>query len=416
MSNNKSLIVFAWTMELVGVSGGIVNSAYTTFGERLPDTLLGYLPAIPMAALAAAELGRVPLASAVFRKRQLVQLVAVSGIFALGYVAIENWTFGFERIVDLRLRPVTLAAKSLSAAEADLSSLRHRRERVFDGRNEKREELKGSLIQWQESIDRTSHQLEREAKSHQENLIQIREACRLVKDRCMVQRSNDEDQRYSNEVRRLNDELTGQQVERDKIHGQIQDLTRNDSEEVLSLDRQIASSTDQVKDRRQEFRDAAQGNQIYRLAASWFGVNVCDVTPEQFSFARLVFSTFSAIAVSLAGTVAAMVYYSHDRAPNGTSPFTKLISSMTRARRAYYARKRKLLVREVVGPERIVYKEEPPPPVVVEKEVLRFVDRIILIPRFGIRFPIYLNRLFGDKSTQQSSNQPNVMAFSKRGA
>ena len=33
------LIVFAWLMENVGVTGGIVNSTYTTFGENLANTL-----------------------------------------------------------------------------------------------------------------------------------------------------------------------------------------------------------------------------------------------------------------------------------------------------------------------------------------------------------------------------------------
>jgi len=50
------LIVFAWAMEAVGVTGGIVNSTYTTFGDNLPNTFAGYIPAVPMVALAVAEL------------------------------------------------------------------------------------------------------------------------------------------------------------------------------------------------------------------------------------------------------------------------------------------------------------------------------------------------------------------------
>ena len=59
--NGAILIIFAWAMEIVGVSGGIINSTYTTFGEDLPHTFVGYIPAVPMVALAVAELGRVPL-------------------------------------------------------------------------------------------------------------------------------------------------------------------------------------------------------------------------------------------------------------------------------------------------------------------------------------------------------------------
>src|SRR5262245_18434891 len=115
--NGTILIAVAWVMDGVGVSGGIINSAYTTCGEDLPNTFAGYLPAVPMVALAVAELGRVPLASVIYHKHKLMQGIAILGIFALGYLAVENWTFGFERIVDLRLKPVNTARADALRAE-----------------------------------------------------------------------------------------------------------------------------------------------------------------------------------------------------------------------------------------------------------------------------------------------------------
>ena len=56
MSKGKILIGFAWLMEIVGVFGGVVNSAYTTFGDDLPHSIAGYVPVVPMFALAVAEL------------------------------------------------------------------------------------------------------------------------------------------------------------------------------------------------------------------------------------------------------------------------------------------------------------------------------------------------------------------------
>jgi hypothetical protein len=56
MSNKATiLIVFAWVMEIVGVTTGVVNSTYTTFGDDLPKTLPEYIPAVPMVALAVAD-------------------------------------------------------------------------------------------------------------------------------------------------------------------------------------------------------------------------------------------------------------------------------------------------------------------------------------------------------------------------
>jgi hypothetical protein len=105
------LIGFAWVMEIVGVCAGVINSTYTTFGDDLPHSIWGYVPALPMVALAVAEFGRVPLASVIFHRRTVTQFTAVIGLVALGYLAVENWTFGFERIVDLRLNPVNASAR-----------------------------------------------------------------------------------------------------------------------------------------------------------------------------------------------------------------------------------------------------------------------------------------------------------------
>jgi hypothetical protein len=117
-------------MELIGVTGGALNSTYTTFGDDLPVTVAGYIPAVPMVALAAAEFGRVPLASAVYDKHRVMQAVAVLGILALGYLAVENWTFGFERVVDLRLKPVNAAARELARAEAEFSRVKDQRDHL----------------------------------------------------------------------------------------------------------------------------------------------------------------------------------------------------------------------------------------------------------------------------------------------
>jgi hypothetical protein len=192
-SKGTILIRFAWAMEIVGIAGGMINSTYTTFGEDLPSTPIGYLPAVPMIALAVVELGRVPLASVIFHKHKLMQGIAILGLMALGYLAVENWTFGFERIVDLRLKTVNSASRELSRAEADLAALLKRREEIATTTGEKREELRRGVGQRDASIGELTTQLGREAEIHQENLERIREACRIIKEYCMVPRSQAED-------------------------------------------------------------------------------------------------------------------------------------------------------------------------------------------------------------------------------
>jgi hypothetical protein len=392
--SSKQLIMFAWGIEIVGVTGGALNSAYTTFGDQLPSSLYGYFPVVPMIAVAMAEVGRVPLASVLYHKNRLIKVLAIVGILALSYLAIENWSFGFERIVDLRLKPINQASYALSKAEAELGLLKKQRDQKASADSGKREELRRGAERRDASIAELSAQLAREPENHRKNLEEIREACRIIRQECMVPRSKAEDARFRAEAARLNTELTRLREERKTLQAEIDGLVAADASETDELDQEIAGAALVASEKRQALSHAFDGNQIYRLAASWYGVNTSDVTPEQFATARWVFATLGAIAVALAGSVCALVYYAPNRIPGTPSPFAAVLTKASRAYRAYYARKRKALVREVPGPERVIYRDGKEPAVTVEKEVPRFIDRIVLIPRFGIRLPVYVNGLF----------------------
>jgi hypothetical protein len=391
----KILIIFAWSMEIVGVTAGVLNSIYTTYGEDFPSTLAGYIPVIPMAVLAVAELGRVPLASVVYSRHMFIRGVALLGMLALSYLAVENWTFGFERIVDLRLKPVNVASRELSRSEAEISALLQQRKQNVDGSGAKRNELRRGIEQRNASIAELDAQASKQAEIHQRNLEGIREACRIIKERCMVPRSQTEDERYQTEVAHLSEQRTQQLNDRKELQSQIDELVKTDAGNVTDLDAKIAVATNAVSEARDAVRKAEDGNQIYRLAASWYRVSTANVTAEQFAAARWVFATFSAVAVSLAGGIAALVYYARRRVPGAPSFLGQLAAKVARARRAYYGRLRKPLKVEVPGPERVVYRDGKEPPVIIEKPVDRIVDRdqIVLIPRWGIKAPIHINPL-----------------------
>jgi len=395
--SGKALVIFAWSMEIVGVTAGVINSAYTTFGENFPSTFAGCIPAAPMAALAVAELGRVPLASVIYSKHMFMQGIAVLGLLALAYLAVENWTFGFERIVDLRLKQVNAASRELSRAEAELSGLLQQRRQKAEGSGAKRDELRRGISQRESSVAELIAQLGKEADVHHRNLDGIREACRIIRDKCLVPRAQVEDSRYGLEVGRLSDELARQREAGKQLQSQIDALVSSDFGGVAELDSRVTAATDAVTAARDAFRRAADGNQIYRLAASWYRVSTADVTAEQFAAARWVFTTFSAVSVAIAGSVAALVYYARSRVPGAPSFFGVLIAKLTRARRAYYARLRKPLKIEVPGEERVVFRDGKEPPVIVEKVIEKMVDRwrdqIVLIPRWGIKVPVHINSL-----------------------
>jgi hypothetical protein len=390
-----SLITFAWAMEIMGVTGGAINSAYMTFGgewQEWPKTIFGYVPAIPMVALAAAELGRVPLASSFYSKCFLIQLIAIIGIFSLGYIAIENWTFSFERIVDLRLKIVNAASRDAQLAISEASGLREQQSQLRENSEAKRNELRDGLAQRNANIADLTVQLAKDADIHQKNLEGIREACRIVRDKCIVPRSQEEDARYREVAQKRTAEIEQYRAEQLHLQSEIDQLVQADAQALAELGRKIATADEIVNQTKKTFQSAADGNQIYRLAANWYRVSTRDVTPEQFAAARWAFSTISAIAVALAGTVAALVHYASDRDASYRSRIFGAISSFSRAGRAYYARKRKPIKVEVPGPERIIYRDGKEQ-VVVEKEVVRFIDKIVLIPRWGIHRPFFVNAL-----------------------
>jgi hypothetical protein len=235
--DTKILIVFAWAMEIVGVSCGVVNSAYTTFGDDFPTTFTSYLPVIPMFALAVAEMGRIPLASAIFHKKRYMQAIATVGILSLGYLAVENWTFGFERIVDLRLKSVNPAHRNLALADSNLKALLEEQKQITDSGDKKREELRRGIAQRDDSIKELSDQSKAEDESHTKNMASIKDVCRIspVGDHCNVDRLKEEAERHTTEKKRIDEELAAANSERTTLQKRIDDLVSSDAGEFGAL-------------------------------------------------------------------------------------------------------------------------------------------------------------------------------------
>ena len=376
------LIAFAWAMEIVGVIGGVANSLYTTYGENIPTEMIKLLPALPLVVLAVAELGRVPLASVLFSRHRAMQVVAITGIAVLGYLAVENRTFGFERIVDMRSKAVKEAHLVVDKKRHELEALQDQRGQTSSGDKDKRAERK-------QIINDRSEELGAEEKGHQDNLKAISEACRLVREQCIVPRSAKEDRRYSE----LKDRLT---KERDQAQAELNDLVKKDRVVVVDIEKKIAAAKDAVAQAQNSLEDEANNNQIYRLAAMFYRVKTSDLNDEQFAMTRLIFSTFSAVAIAFAGSAAALVYYSSRRIPGAPMFWAKIAM----ARRAYYARKRRPIYRDIPV-EKVIYRDGKEPATIVEKEVVRWIDRIVLIPRWGMKYPIHANSLIKDDNVAQ---------------
>jgi hypothetical protein len=110
--------------------------------------------------------------------------------------------------------------------------------------------------------------------------------------------------------------------------------------------------------------------------------------------------------VALVGSVAAIVHYARSLVPGSSSVLEIQIAKLARALRAYIARKRKAVIREIPvfkdGKE-LVFRDGKE---IVIKEVIRYVDRIVLIPRWGGGLASYINSLWHPPGPSPALNQP----------
>jgi hypothetical protein len=413
------LIVYAWAMEIVGVGCGVINATYTTFGGVLPTNIWAYVPAVPMVVLAVAELGRVPLASAIFHKHKLVQGLAALAILALSYLAVENWSIGFERLFGLRFNELTALMEVIAKAEASYSGLQKENVQITAADDQKRKELADEWSARNANIESLMKQKNAADELNLKKLKEIRDSCRIIREKCMRPETEAEMRRYEAEVAPLNN---GLESERGRVAGlqeQINGFVKGDNAAVASRTLKETEAANSVKDAHLAFDRAAAANPIYQLATSWF--HTSNLTAEQLAITRWWFSTMSAIAVALTGSVAALVHYSGDRIPGAPSLPATLMAKVAWMARKYYARKRKAVVREVPvfkeGKE-FIFREGKE---IVVKEVERKAVRIVLVPTRGIERPFWINWLWrreGDGLPQMNDLKgigSNVVSIEKKG-
>jgi hypothetical protein len=163
MKKGLILITFAWAVEIVGVVAGFVTAIVTTYPDgKLPTSLWPWLMVLPMGMIAVAELGRIPLTSVLFHRHKVTQALAFIGIVFLAGLAFENWTFGFERIVELRLKPVSAASLALAKTDAKLKDIQSARDNATTGDTKRREELDNQLKDIETQIKAENESLRRD--------------------------------------------------------------------------------------------------------------------------------------------------------------------------------------------------------------------------------------------------------------
>ena len=349
------LIHFAWGVEVFGILLGIANSVSITFPKELPATVIGWLPALPVAVLAGFEVLRIPLAKAFQQTPRIIpRALSLLAILALVGIAFENWTIGLERTVNQRIAPVELLRDEVRQAKQAMTS----QSTINDGA---RVALQQQVTSAGHDLREIEQQIAAEQQRHNQNMDRVKECLKLAII-CYQAELNKESKRYDAAKTPLEARRAEVAAGRDRAKTELLALSTDGNANKMDTLRQAHARA--VKDLDNEVKE----NPIYRIASAVYGVAPGSLTDEQVASARAFFAMFGAGIVSITATLAALIHY---WPKDGTS-------KLSRAMRAYLARLRRKVVRieKVEVPvEKIVEKIVPEveKPVLIEKTIVRFV-------------------------------------------
>jgi hypothetical protein len=368
-------LVFLWSLEIAGILIGAGSSFRVTFGNHPPDHVLDWFVAAPMVALATIELMRIYLArSFCYHTNVLLRLAAAIGlVFCIG-VAFENWTIGIEGMVDWRFRDIEQRRESVRAARqriADQEQANHEREAK---REKDAVEAQATLDKNAARLSEIDAALKAKAEEHLRLMKEIKDGCLKIPGECLRPKTATEQERYKAEADALTEEHRTLKTENSHLQQSLRQAREQGAGEAPAA---IKALKDSLLAEERELAREANGNVLNRLIASFFAVAPEKLDDKEFQQGRMVFSMFSAMALSASITIGALAYYWPKR-------LAKRQSRLSRALRAYLARKRKPVVRTVtekVEVDRIV--EKPVPAVVIEKPIRHTRTVVKFVPYTG---------------------------------
>jgi hypothetical protein len=353
--NKRTLIKFAWTAEITGVLCGILNSLYITYGDALPPFGASWFAAAPLAVLGMTEIFRIPLAQAFCQRRGfMLRAGALAMILIAGGIAVENWAFGLERIVNIRAGAVVAAKAEVDGANTRLTNTTSTATSAATQNDGERGQLRDVIASNEKRVSQYGTQITETGATHAHNLAEITDACKRIRAVCIEPRSNGEDARYQGELQRLQTAQAAAQQELSAAQSRLAEIDAAGHQQGTTAQGQIAEAKRVVEEKEAALRSAARQSPIHRFGAMYYGVEPTALTDTQIGKVRGFFSLFGAICISFAGSGAAMVHYAKGKDGAGQRPVEKLLRSL----RGLVRRLRKRVVR------------------IQEKEVLKEVEKI----------------------------------------
>ena len=416
------MLKYAWTIEVCCVAIGF-SLAIAAGSENTVSFWGGLGAALPFAAAAIVEIGRIPLVRGFFlAKGVLWRSLALGGVLIVGILTFENLVFGFERAFSVRLEDVRQAAENSDGARKKTAALRSDAAAAVSARDAAKGELDRLDRQRADATQRASAERDSAAKmgemttdtakSDLAALEQHRAAtvARQAKELasayascrareiipCVglpVRRQADElkalDARIG-EVRRLRDERasrgdTRQQVAVDTLRAEVAGIETAAKEKRRQLEiadgalreantraltaETVAHETEAAAERLRRL------SQMHRLAKIVFGTASDDNAARTLG----LFATVSAAVLAMAGSLLAAIHFRLETQPAdspvpGRRPLERAFrATLARIRRGKAVERRVLVEKRVEVP--------------VEVQVVKVVERPVEVA-VGIAIPV----------------------------
>jgi hypothetical protein len=143
----------------------------------------------------------------------------------------------------------------------------------------------------------------------------------------------------------LEAQLAKQREAAEVARAKLREITTKQDTASSQATEKIRAADDEVKEAHLGVSRIIDASQMHRVAAMVYGVPPIQVTEQQFSTVRGFFSVFSATIISVMGSMLAIGYYAKGRTRAFYLARAEAVEKLLRASRAYYARKRKRVVR-----------------------------------------------------------------------
>jgi hypothetical protein len=354
-------ICFLWALELTGIAIGAGSSFSVTFGGHLPDHFLDWFVAAPLVALSTIELMRIYLARAFcYHSNLVLRLVVAAGLVLCTGVAFENWTIGIERLVNWRFN-------TIEGRRGDVRTIEQKLTEQQVANAEREVKRKNDVVGAQGTIEQNNSRLTQigkqqavDAEAHDKLMQTIRDGCLKIAERCLVPKQEAAQKSFEAGKGELTKEATTLSEENARLQAKLREAGTQGFDGGQVAVQQLQAELERAKS---ALAHEANDNVLNRLIGSVYGVAPEGLSDPQFQRGRMVFSMFSALALSISITIGALAYY---------WPRRNRESKASRAWRAYLARRRKPVVRTMIETvEKIVDKIVEVPLKVIEQPILR---------------------------------------------